>query len=139
MYMQLFSSPVSPLTREYPKLEIPTNNSIELKKKILLYLYKLSSTPRMYGIARVSACWSKAIANWRFFCWVFIFFFTHSFPIFTGRVLGIFHALYYKFHLCHFLRIFAGNSFFSRVTLNIFSRRASHFHGQKTIFFTFSR
>ena len=133
--MQLFSSSVSPLTREYLKLEIPTNNSIEQKRR-LLYFYKLTSTPRMYRIAPISAGWPKAIAHWCIYCWDFKSFFFHAYlPIFTERVLGIFHALYYRFHVCHFLEIFTGNSGFSRVTLNIFSRRASHFHGQKTIFF----
>ena len=135
MCMQLFSSPVFPLTREYLKSEIPTNNSIEQKRR-LLYFFKLTSTPRMQRIARISAGWPKAIAHWCMYCWDFkSFFFTHSLPIFTERVLGIFHALYYRFHVCHFLEIFTDNAGFSRVTLNIFSRRGSHFHGQKTIFF----
>ena len=126
--MLLFSSSVSPLTREYLNLEIQTNNSIEQKRR-LLYFYKLSPTPRMYRIARLSVGWPKAIAHWCIYCLDFkSFFFTHSYQ---------FSRKEFQEFFTHYITIFTYVIFqkFSRGTLNIFSRRASHFHGQKTIFF----
>ena len=132
MYMQLFSSPVSPLTREYPKLEIPTNNSIEQKRR-LLYFYKLSSTPRMYRIARLSAGWPEAIARCCIYCW--------DFKSFFSRIAYQFSQTEFQEFFTHCITAFTYVIFqkFSRVTLYIFLRRASHSHGPKTIFFTHSR